>query len=222
MGNMKKDHYKNNPTDDQSVLKHYSCDYERFFYVKSFLKDKYFDLICKTDRKQMNALFSELMNISGFAGHERKKLFHLIEKWNNLLFPVPVKYLDLIGADREILDAKYQKDIIAFKRALKRRYVPDSFIVVFSNGSLRIGLPASLSEEKAIEYVRNWETKMPYKRKSIQIKNLKSLNFCPDGEYYITTYPPVLSFRNEIMYVVNEVSTDQQVLRKNDGTFYNC
>ncbi|MFP4288388.1 MAG: hypothetical protein ACLFQS_03955 [Bacteroidales bacterium] len=214
MGNIKKDHLKIRSTTEQSLDKSFSCHYERFFYVKSYLKDKYFELICRTDQTQMSELISTMMNISGFALHERGKLFHLIEKWNNLLLPVPLDYLKLIGYDREKLDEMYQKDVAAFKRALRRRYVPDSFILVFSNGSLRMSLPASFTEEEAIDYVKNWKTEISYERKTIRIKDLKSIHICPNGEHYITTYPPVLSFRNDKMYVVNETSKDQKLLRK--------
>jgi hypothetical protein len=134
---------------------------------------------------------------------------------------VPLEYLKLIGYDREKLDEMYQKDVSAFKRAVKRHYVPDSFILVFSNGSLRMGLPSSLSEEEAIEYVKNYKTKMSYQRKTIRIKDLKSIHICPDGEYFITTYPPVLSFRNDLMYVANETSTDQKLWSKDTSMHRN-
>jgi len=221
MGNIKKEHLNVKSTTDQLSDKYFSCHYERFFYVKSYLKDKYFELVCKTDQTQMSELISTLMNISGFAMTERGKLFPLIEKWNNLSFPVPLEYLKLIGYDREKLDEMYQKDVSAFKRAVKRHYVPDSFILVFSNGSLRMGLPSSLSEEEAIEYVKNYKTKMSYLRKTIRIKDLKSIHICPDGEYFITTYPPVLSFRNDLMYVANETSTDQKLWSKDTSMHRN-
>ncbi len=217
MGNLNMDYSEIKSLKVKSSDKYYNCHYERFFYVKSYLKDKYFELICRTDQKQMSELILSLMNISGFAAHEKGKLFHLIEKWNNLMFPVPLDYLKRIGYEREKLDEMYQKDIAAFKHALKRHYVPDSFILVFDNGSLRKRLPSSLSEEEAIEYVRNYKTNLSYQWKIIRFKDIKTIKIYPDGEYFVATHPPVISFRNDLMYVVNQTPTDQEIFRKDSN-----
>ena len=174
-------------------------DYERFYFAKNLLKNKYHDFIMNLAHDKALQKFDEFPELHNDSISDFQKMIQRIEKWNNLIVPVPLRYLDFMGLKISTLYASLNLDMDAFRQAMKLPFFPEYFVVVTTGNSLKINFPAGTSEKNAICIARAWDRKKPYIEKYIGADGLKKIIIQPDGHSYMVSYPPIIIRKKDLL-----------------------
>jgi hypothetical protein len=174
-------------------------DYERFYFAKNLLKNRYHDFIMNLDHDKALQKFDEFPELNNDSISDFQKLIQRIEKWNNLIVPVPLRYLDFIGLKISTLYASLNLDMEAFRQTMKLPFFPEYFVVETAENSLKINLPAGTGEKKAICIARAWDRKKPYIEKYIGVEGLKKIIIQLDGHSYMVSYPPIVIRKKDLL-----------------------
>lgn len=173
--------------------------YERFYYTKNLLHNKYHEFILNLDNKDVLIKFGELLKGQNYTDSDFGKLLKRIEKWNNLDAPIPLFYTEFIGLKQTSIETAAKADMKAFKDAMHQEFYPEGFFINTSSGVLRVSLPTGTTEKKALEIARKYELPERIKARYICIKDLKTIVIEPDNSFYTLTYPPILSIRKNMI-----------------------
>jgi hypothetical protein len=173
--------------------------YERFYYTKNLIHNKYHEFILNLDNKDVLIKFGELLKAQNYSDNDFGKLLKRIEKWNNLEAPIPLFYTEFIGLKQASIETAAKADMKAFKDAMQQECYPEGFFLNTSSGVLRVSLPANTPEKEALEIARNYELPERIKARYICIKDLKTIVLEPDNSFYTLTYPPILSIRKNLI-----------------------
>jgi len=203
-----------NPPDNKFYPELKKPVYERFYYTKSLIHNKYHEFILNLDNKDVLIKFGELLKAQNYTDSDFGRLLKRIEKWNNLEAPLPLYYADFIGLKQVSIETAAKADMKAFKVAMRQEFYPDGFFINTSSGVLRVSLPPYTTEKQAIEKARNYTLPEPIKARYICIKDLKTIVIEPDNSFYTLTYPPIISIRKN-MIIPGQMSSC-------NGTEYQC
>ncbi len=173
--------------------------YERFYYTRQLLHRKYHEFVLSLNNEEVLKRFTLLMNSQDIREGDFGKLMKRIEKWNNLESPIPLMYIEFIGIQPTAIETTAKADFSAFRDAMKQTFHPECFFINISSGVLRVPLPADTPEEKAVEMAKNYKTDEPIKAKYICVKDLKTIVIESDESHYTLSYPPVISFKKDLI-----------------------
>lgn len=100
----------------------------------------------------------ELKTVCGYENYN--KFLRRREQWNKCLRPIPLTYLDAIGAEIELMADVMRVDQAEFDEAIRLPRFPECFAIKYIPGLyLQRKLPLNVSEEEAVlicrEYLSN-------------------------------------------------------------------
>jgi len=160
--------------------------YAKFFHTASYLtkKSDQFDSISSEND------FQSLMDKCGYA--KRQKFVMHRGEWNSLGRKIPKSYLDAIGVDIHTLSFTLELDREEFDKVLNTPFSPEYATIRILPGIYQsIPLPEGITEEEAIEVMQLY-VKEKNLRCFINLPEIKSIRFEPDGHVSIYHFPPVI------------------------------
>lgn len=190
-------------------------EHERYGNVKMLLAKKYKELLL--DIKAYNRLNRLIMGKTKVNDGRRsiKDNYQVIEKYLNLELPIPMKFLNILGLNIDELKEGYQKDLSYFKRALRSEHLASNFWLIHEKGVHIKPFPRVYNLDKAINWLQCYSTISKNSVKMIYIPGLKSIIFEDDKNYSVTTFPPEMSIRGDLLYFTNvNISEEIKKTRK--------
>ncbi len=173
--------------------------YERFFYTRHLLNNKYHDFIVKLGDKKKLQEFKSFIQSLEMSDADFSQLLDRINDWNNLQAPIPLEYLDFIGIKPISIETTAKADMDLFKKSIQNTFYPGCFFVNVPHGLISVALPQGTNEKEAIRHAINWNENEDFISKYICIKDLKTIIIQPNGNYYTITYPPILTRRKNLL-----------------------
>lgn len=177
--------------------------YVRFEHTKTLLENSYCKFMQGLENGNMILSLNNLLKSEKLDEKDITRLFKRIERWNRMETPIPMQYLEILKISKEQILIAIESDEESFRKAIKTKQFPDCFFANISSGVIRIGLPEGTDEDEAIVIAASYTTDEPIKARYICIKDLKTIVIEPDKSHYTLTYPPLVSFRNNLLIPCN-------------------
>ena len=170
-------------------------DYERYFHSKAYLMNKSGKL---TYFKNEVDEIKELAKKSGYT--KFNKFVKHRKEWYKMERKIPIKYLDSIGVKLDVLKFTIELDQKEFKEVLKLNFKPRYATVKLHPILYRsYELPPNISEEEAIEIIRNYAIKEG-KRCFINYPDIKMITINHEGKVNKIYFKPDIKIESEYVY----------------------
>jgi hypothetical protein len=168
-------------------------DYERFYHTKRYLGN--LNPVKESNFKLSPTDTNTIKNMMNALGYSNINKFRTIKnEWDSLRRPIPLKYFDYIGADRNVLEFTLELDNEEYEQAIELPRYPRYAIVrrmaaIYKN----IKIPSGLREEDARSYLFDLMAKNRL-RCCINYPELLSIFLEPNGTVNYVYYPPEIRF----------------------------
>ncbi len=174
-------------------------DYERFRNVKAYLLQKSGPI------SRAYADKAEVWELAESVGYKKyNKFLNHRQQWHDLTRKIPVKYLDAIDVDYEILDCTVELDKEEYERALKVPLYPRGFTIRYMACVYKtVEFPPDTTEYEAREIMSDYAQD---KRRSCAINypDIKTVLAEPDGNIRVVFYEPDINFDGGFMIAATD------------------
>ena len=169
-------------------------DYDRFHNTKAYLKKKSGKLVYFKDQTD------EIMELAEKCGYKKfNKFVEHRKEWHGLIRKIPLSYLEQIGAKLDVIDFTVEVDQEEFKKALELPFYPEYATVrMMPSVYQSIKLPADLTEEEAIEYLKDYSSKEE-RICWIKLKDIKTIWVYPNRNVNTSYYKPDYEIENDYL-----------------------
>ena len=160
-------------------------NYVKFFHTISYIQKKSEEF----DYRSQNEI-RLLMKQCGYT--KRHKFLIHREQWNKLERKIPKIYLESIGVDFRTLHFTLDLDREQYQKILQIPFSPEFATIHIMPGIYQsLPLPEGITEEDAIEVIQTYAQEKNI-RCFINLPEIKSIRFEPDGMVVVLYYPPIL------------------------------
>lgn len=169
-------------------------DYDRFHNTKAYLKKKSGKLVYFKDQTD------EIMELAEKCGYKKfNKFIEHRKEWHRLIRKIPLSYLEQIGAKLDVIEFTVEVDQEEFEKALELPFYPEYATVrMMPSVYQSIKLPADLTEEEAIEYLKDYSSKEE-RICWIKLKDIKTIWVYPNGNVNTSYYKPDYEIENDYL-----------------------
>jgi hypothetical protein len=127
--------------------------YEIYQYTRRYLRDT----SAAFDSREKTRELGEALGYNTTKGNFFDKFRRHIDEWNALNREIPFRYLDAIGADREVLSLCLEADLEHYERERhKPRYPTSAAIRIIPTIYSQVSFPPGTSEEEALGACRTY------------------------------------------------------------------
>lgn len=166
-------------------------DYERFYHVKAYLKQKSGALTYFKDE------VDDLKELAGQSGYKKfNKFIEHRKEWHEFTRRIPLSYLEAIDVKLDVLQFTVELDKKDFEKALKLRLHPEYFMINYSPIPLSKSFPPDTSEEEAVNILREY-CREKEKLCLINYPALKTIGVRPDGSVFTIYYEPEIKLTKD-------------------------
>lgn len=171
--------------------------YCKYYNLSSYLKKKYLDAVTNIDNERKIA---EALGYNYDDPQKRSQFRKTMNKMNNLNADIPIKYLNLINAEKSIILLCLEEDQLAYKKQLEIPRYPE--IASYRYTACVYGcmkFPLGSTEEEAIRLCQDNLKDKPIPHVIIY-KNFLIIYVSRDGisRYY---YPPTIRFGKHTLMI---------------------
>jgi len=178
-------------------------DYERFFYSKAYLRYLSEHLVFFKD--QVKYVKKQAVK-SGYSKENFNKFVEHRRKWHSFEKKIPIKYLNTIGADLDLLKLIVEFDKKDYYKVLEMPLSPKTFILNMRPIPIVKTFPKDTSQEEAIEILKYYANKED-KLCLFNIPVIKTIGVTPEGKILKKYYEPEMIFTKKYV-ILNETGED--------------